>query len=316
MIIPFLTMSHLQEVPKRRLFILRLVIVTCILPLASLVVSTIGIRGTIQNVDRPGDDESPTGIALRLRVNIVTWLSSTAASLKIPGYTLFILLVLQAGCQPILTKFFIPDELIRTTAVLAQECCKFFFSVLILASYGDLKEPIKYWSFLSALTAAGVPSVLYVVQNYCNLMANQVLPPVTFVVLNQTKTLSTAWCCFILLGQKQSDTQVMALLLLVFSALVVQGRILWGTSAQDDSKSNESSLPDETQDDNQHESASSETESEELTALLEQTETSSERSESPAGAKSDERAEHLLIMGVLPALGASFLSGLGKLPAP
>lgn len=294
---------------RRPYFILYLLTVTCIL--VSLVVTITEIEGTRKSIVRRGDDELATGI----RVTILNWVSSMPASLKIPESTPFILLVFQAGCQPILTKLFMPDELVRTTAVLAQECSKFLFSFLILASTGEWQEPLKDWSLFSAVTAAGVPAALFVVQNYCNLMANQVLPPVAFVVLNQTKTLSTAWCCFILLGQKQSDTQILALLLLVCSALVVQVRIPSAKSGNN-SKSNESSLPDEMQNDKEQEIGSSEMEAEELTALVEQTETLSRSAESPKGANADDRAEHQLIMGVMPALCASFISGLGELPAP
>lgn len=266
------------------------------------------IKGTTKNIDLPRDAESPT---LKILENMVTWISSISTSLKIPDYTLFTLLVLQAGCQPILTKLFMPDEIVRTTAVLAQECSKFILSFLILASTGDWRESIQDWSLYSSLTAAGTPAALFVVQNYCNLMANQVLPPVAFVVLNQTKALSTAWCCFILLGQKQSDTQVLALLLLVCSALVVQAKIPVCKTTSDESELNEPALLDETQNDEEEEPASNEIESdEELRALLDQTEPLSQSSESPTSAAAEEWAERQLIMGVMPALCASFISGL------
>ena len=308
-----------SRAPKGRLFILYLVTVTCIL--ASLVVLTFEIQGTTEIVDHAGHDASATGSTVKIRANILAWLSSISANIKISEYFPFILQVLQAGCQPIITNFFMPDEIVRTTAVFAQECSKFVMSLLFLVSTGDWQEPLKDWSLLSAVAAAGVPAALYVVQNYCNLMANQVLPPVAFVVLNQTKTLSTAWCCFILLGQKQSDVQVLALILLVCSALVVQVKLPCGMSTNDDSRSNETSPPDEAQNDKEEESTSDETESEESAlddmeseeskALLEQTDPIS-----PTGDNADEWAERQLIMGVMPALCASFISGLGELTAP
>ena len=59
-------------------------------------------------------------------------------------------------------------------------------------------------------------------QNYCSLMAYQHLPPITYNVLNQTKTLSAAIFCYFLLGQMQSPLQMVALLILLLSALVME----------------------------------------------------------------------------------------------
>lgn len=69
---------------------------------------------------------------------------------------------------------------------------------------------------------AGIPAALYVVQNYCSLMAYQNLPPITFNVLNQTKTLSAALCCFLIMGKVQSPLQIVSLFLLLLSALVIE----------------------------------------------------------------------------------------------
>ena len=53
-------------------------------------------------------------------------------------------------------------------------------------------------------------------------MAYQNLPPFTFNVLNQTKTLSAALCCFLVIGKPQSKLQVVSLFLLLLSALVIE----------------------------------------------------------------------------------------------
>ena len=67
------------------------------------------------------------------------------------------------------------------------------------------------WTLTAALQAAGIPSMLYLVQNICSLMAYQHLSPITYNVLNQTKTLSAAIFCYMLLGQQQSPQQMVAL---------------------------------------------------------------------------------------------------------
>eukprot|EP00934_Nitzschia_sp_Nitz4_P002144 Nitzschia sp. Nitz4//scaffold58_size112336//72830//74091//NITZ4_004041-RA/size112336-snap-gene-0.157-mRNA-1//1//CDS//3329555013//2144//frame0 len=136
----------------------------------------------------------------------------------------FLLLVIQAGCQPILVRLFMPTTIIRSTAVGFQEVAKFAVSLIILLSQDSISEVFSDWTFKGAVLAAGIPSCLFVIQTYCNLMANQTLPPLTFVVLNQTKTLATAAFCFLLVGQRQSWPQMLALVLLVTATLVVQHR--------------------------------------------------------------------------------------------
>jgi UDP-sugar transporter A1/2/3 len=69
---------------------------------------------------------------------------------------------------------------------------------------------------------AGVPAALYAVQNLAALMAYQNLDALTYNVLNQTKTLSAALCCYLVMGRQQSQMQVLALLLLLGSALVME----------------------------------------------------------------------------------------------
>lgn len=54
------------------------------------------------------------------------------------------------------------------------------------------------------------------------LIAYQNLAPLTFNVLNQTKTLSAALCCFLLMGKVQSKVQILSLLLLFTSACVIE----------------------------------------------------------------------------------------------
>lgn len=53
-------------------------------------------------------------------------------------------------------------------------------------------------------------------------MAYQNLAPVTFNVLNQTKTLSAALCCYLVMGRVQSPLQIVSLCMLLLSALVIE----------------------------------------------------------------------------------------------
>ena len=49
---------------------------------------------------------------------------------------------------------------------------------------------------------------------------------VTFNTLNQTKTISAALWCYVLLGKPQSLVQIISLVMLLFSALLIEGSIL------------------------------------------------------------------------------------------
>lgn len=78
------------------------------------------------------------------------------------------------------------------------------------------------WSIPSWLTVAFVPAALYSIQNMAALTAYQNLDALTFNVLNQTKTLSAAFCCYLVMGRKQSIIQILALILLLVSALIME----------------------------------------------------------------------------------------------
>ncbi len=64
--------------------------------------------------------------------------------------------------------------------------------------------------------------MLYCFQNFATLIAYQNLSPLTFNVLNQTKTLSAALCCYLLMGKVQSPLQIISLLILFLSACVIE----------------------------------------------------------------------------------------------
>ena len=78
------------------------------------------------------------------------------------------------------------------------------------------------WTITSWLRLALLPATIYLIQNMCSLIAYQNLDAITYNVLNQTKTLSAAFCCYLLMKKKQSSVQMMALLLLLLAALVME----------------------------------------------------------------------------------------------
>jgi len=132
------------------------------------------------------------------------------------------LLAFQFACQPILTKKFTPKDINRSSVVLTQDIVKFVMAGAVLVLGGEWASAIVGWDVRAWLTVACVPASLYCVQNLATLLAYQSLDPLTFNVLNQTKTLSAALCCYLVMGKVQSPIQVAALLLLFISACIIE----------------------------------------------------------------------------------------------
>jgi solute carrier family 35 (UDP-sugar transporter), member A1/2/3 len=99
---------------------------------------------------------------------------------------------------------------------------------LLIAEISTIQIPhsiviLVDWSLRSWLAVALVPAALYSIQNLAALSAYQHLDAITYNVINQTKTLSAALCCYLVMGRSQSSVQIVALLLLLLSALVLEG---------------------------------------------------------------------------------------------
>ncbi len=132
------------------------------------------------------------------------------------------LLALQFACQPILTKKFTPKSINRSTVVMCQDVVKVIITYVALLTTGTWSKAIQGWSIRSWITVAGIPAFLYSIQNFATLVAYQNLLPLTFNVLNQTKTLSAALCCYIFMGKVQSKMQIVSLVLLFVSACIIE----------------------------------------------------------------------------------------------
>ena len=132
------------------------------------------------------------------------------------------LLALQFGMQPTLTRRFTPQGICRSTVILMQEILKFILAFTMLNISGSKKAAFDGWSVSTWLTVAFLPAGLYALQNIAALQAYQNLDALTFNVLNQTKTLSAALCCYLVMGRKQSFIQVMSLLMLLLAALIME----------------------------------------------------------------------------------------------
>ena len=86
-----------------------------------------------------------------------------------------------------------------------------------------LQEQLQHWSPISTLIAAGIPSALYALQGTLTYTAYQNLDAITYNGLTQLKVLSSALCCYIILNKRQSPLQMVSLGLLMISSVVFQG---------------------------------------------------------------------------------------------
>jgi UDP-sugar transporter A1/2/3 len=160
-----------------------------------------------------------------------------------------ILLALQFGMQPILTQKYAGKEtsILKITYVGAQDVirmilCALGLLVSVRASLAASASSSSAPSYLSSISSALasyrpswgvlVPAGLYSLQNYCSITAYQALDAITYNVLNQTKTLFGALWCYALLRQRQSPPQMLALVLLVTAAFIMEDNHRRGSGAE------------------------------------------------------------------------------------
>jgi solute carrier family 35 (UDP-sugar transporter), member A1/2/3 len=129
--------------------------------------------------------------------------------------------------------------------------------------------------------------MLYALQGVLQYVSYQHLDSVTFNGLTQTKTLSAALCCWLVMGKTQSPVQMIALVILFVSALVFQGYLprLFQSKQEEDTLSTDDS---------------------QSSAKKPSTEPLSTKSTTTQPNDSDE----WVWRGIVPCLGAAFLSGL------
>lgn len=136
-------------------------------------------------------------------------------ALVIQNTSLVILLKLsfRAGAQPY-------DP---TTVVLTVEVVKLFACSLVVwqQSTNGLVAAVEQIPTQRLLI---VPSLLYVIQNNLLFFGAQRLSPIVYIVCTQMKILTTALFSRMLLGTELSASQQLALVLLVFGIVIVQGQ--------------------------------------------------------------------------------------------
>ncbi|XP_011097577.1 CMP-sialic acid transporter 5 [Sesamum indicum] len=158
------------------------------------------------------------------------------ASTKVWLFSL--LLTLQYGAQPLISKRCTSREVIVTSSVLACEVVKVISAIMLLAKDGSLRKTFKDWTLIGSLTASGLPAAIYALQNSLLQISYRNLDSLTFSMLNQTKLFFTALFTFIILRQRQSIQQIGALFLLIIAAILL-------SIGEGSSKASSSRNPDE-----------------------------------------------------------------------
>lgn len=188
-----------------------------------------------------------------------------------------VLLAFQYCAQPPLTRKFLDSRANKKGITMVEEIVKMSLAAFFFMSCGKdiVASELHGWTLSSSLLLAGLPALLYATQGVLTYLGYQNTDSVTFNGLNQTKTLSAALWCFLLMGKRQSVVQMVSLAILLFSAMLFQGSIS-------------------------------------LSGLFQKKKVVSESSSADDGVNGIEKKRpHISISkGVLPCLAAAFISGL------
>ena len=138
------------------------------------------------------------------------------------GYVLLVLLALQYGLQPFLTSRFLSKAGCDARAVvLATELAKAALCACSLLLQRSTAGDTRRHAARDVLQTAA-PAACYLVQNLALQWAYADLDSLTFNCLNQTKLAATAFFLFVLLRQRQSAQQLVALAMLLFAGVLLQ----------------------------------------------------------------------------------------------
>lgn len=147
--------------------------------------------------------------------------SSAAAGVKKKVWLYSLLLTIQYGAQPLISKRCIGREVIVTSSVLACEIVKVTCALFLMAKEGSLNKALREWTLIGSLSASGLPAAIYALQNSLLQISYRNLDSLTFSMLNQTKLIFTALFTYIILRQKQSIQQIGALCILILAAVLL-----------------------------------------------------------------------------------------------
>jgi len=152
---------------------------------------------------------------------------ANADTLSTAAITTMILLAVQFSVQPPLTRKYLDPRANKKGITMVEEIVKMALSASFFIGCGKevVASELHGWTLQSSLLLAGLPALLYATQGVLTYLGYQHTDSVTFNGLNQTKTLSAALWCFLLMGKRQSVVQMVALTILLFSTLLFQGTL-------------------------------------------------------------------------------------------
>lgn len=136
-----------------------------------------------------------------------------------------IMLAIQYAVQPKLSRTFIRPHTSKVQIALTEEVTKSALAALLFGlcnSPSKIQTLLSQWQWQRSLAVAGTPACLYAIQGVLQYQSHQHLDSVSYNGLQQTKTLSAAFFCWLLLGQRQTLPQLAGLFVLFVSALLFQ----------------------------------------------------------------------------------------------
>ncbi|CAE7209576.1 ROCK1 [Symbiodinium natans] len=152
------------------------------------------------------------------------------------SFLFLVLLAAQFGLQPLLTKQLLPRGHVPQVFLLSSNFSKILISLLILL-FGNTRDEVadiaRSWSLRESVLKAGLPAIMFSMQGWLLQVGQAHIDSLSFNLLNQTKTLSAALMCYLLLGKRQSRVQCFALVLLFVSALLLGTKGFSSKSSRD-----------------------------------------------------------------------------------
>jgi len=139
------------------------------------------------------------------------------------GYFFMVLLALQYALQPFVQKRFVSSECFSETLVVACDLFKIVIASILVVweTQGRVGSVLRNWSLRSCLTWAAIPALIYSLQNNLVQISYQNLDGLTFNLINQSKLLFAAVFGYLILSQRQSKQQMVALFLLTCAAVLL-----------------------------------------------------------------------------------------------
>jgi len=198
-----------------------------------------------------GPKLAPAATSTTLNLNPIAIMGGAASTvavnadtLSVAALTTMFLLAVQYCLQPPITRKFLDSRANKKGITMVEEIVKFGLSAFFFMSCGKdvVASELHGWTLSSSLLLAGFPALLYATQGVLTYLGYQNTDSVTFNGLNQTKTLSAALWCYLLMGKQQSAVQMVALAILLFSALLFQGSISFSGLFQKKTKNADSNV--------------------------------------------------------------------------